>query len=149
MSKKDLSDKLGGDWEKSGEGNVWNFKDGDDDSFVGVFIDKKENVGVNNSTLYRFVRYEDIKDGGLINRLGHVGIWGTTTLNTKFEMLEKGDLVAIQYMGLVESEKRKGSQYHDFEVYTKKQDEKEEDEDNIDIDDILNDMSETDIEDTV
>lgn len=45
-----------------------------------------------------------------------VGVWGTSVLDTKFAQIAQGKMVAIEYQGKKQSEKRKGSSYHDFKV---------------------------------
>lgn len=95
-------------WKKVEVGNSWNYKDlGKDATFVGVYRNKEEGVGENNSIVYTF---EDV-NGNLIN------IWGSTLLDIRLKNIRFGEEVKIHYLGQEKSEKRKGKMYHNFEVY--------------------------------
>lgn len=74
------------------------------DSVEGRYILKKEDVGRNKSNVYVL---ED-SDGRKI------GVWGSTVLDTKFEQIAIGKMVAIEYVG--EKEGKKGNIYKDFKV---------------------------------
>lgn len=101
------------DWNKyktvdSSTQRMWPEKDQmltEGDFIEGRYVSKKENVGANNSTIYIL----DV-DGE------QVGVWGTSVLDTKFAQIAVGKMVAIEYQGKKQSEKRKGSSYHDFKV---------------------------------
>jgi len=111
MNKHGLSD----DWEEMGKNPVWeldNTKVGE--KFFGVYLNKEENLGPNSSTLYNFIRYEDEK---FQNRIGGYSIWSTSLLDTRFKNFVRGEQVAIVYLGKMKSEQRKGSMYHNFEVF--------------------------------
>lgn len=106
---------LGDKWQQVGKNPVWDLdtaKSGD--KFFGIYIDKEENVGPNNSNLYNFVRYAD---QDFTQRMGEFSVWGTTLLDTRFKNFVRGENVAIVYLGKQSSEQRKGSKYHNFEVY--------------------------------
>ena len=70
----------------------------------GVLVEKRENVGTNNSKLYVI---EDSKGK-------RSSIWGTAMLDSRLEKLPVGTLVKITYKGKVKG--KKGTSYHDFEI---------------------------------
>jgi len=110
-NKHGLSDK----WEETGKNPLWELENAKvGDKFFGVFLDREEDVGPNNSMLYNFVRYAD---QDFVQRIGTFSIWGTTLLDTRFKNFTRGEQVAIVYLGKQASEQRKGSSYHNFEVY--------------------------------
>jgi hypothetical protein len=77
------------------------------DSIEGVYIAKQENVGANSSNVYNLRTPE-----GEV-----VGVWGSTVLDAKFEGIEIGAEVAIEYVG--DKVPRKGGKpYKDFFVGT-------------------------------
>ena len=109
------NEKLSSKWSKVGQNPIWDFKkEGKGAKFYGIYISKEENVGPNESNLYKFMRFEDQE---MTNRSGICTIWGTTLLDTRFKNLDRGEEVAIFYLGEEESEQRRGSTYHNFEVY--------------------------------
>ena len=96
------------DWKKVEVGNTWNFKEeGEGAEFIGVYVSMDEHVGENDSTVWNFRTA-----GGNI-----IGVWGSTVLDVRLKNLEVGEEVKIVYQGLKPSEKRKGKNFHDFEVY--------------------------------
>ena len=96
-------------WKEIGQGGeVWDYKTlGSGAEFVGVYLFKEENVGENNSNLYSF---ED-KDKNVTQ------IWGSALLDSRFKNLKPGEEVKVVYLGQEASEKRKGSKYHNFQVF--------------------------------
>jgi len=95
-------------WKKIDVGNTWDFKEkGEGAEFTGIFVDRDEHVGENDSNVYNF----KTKDGDII------GVWGSTILDVRLKNLEKGEEVKIVYLGQAKSEKRKGKTYHNFDVY--------------------------------
>lgn len=106
---------LNDNWDEVGKSPIWDFSEEKSGAqFFGIFTDKEENVGPNDSNLYNFIRY---KDQDFTQRIGEYSIWGTTLLDTRFKNFVRGEQVAIVYLGKRKSEQRKGSEYHDFEVY--------------------------------
>lgn len=96
------------DWKKVELGNTWNYKELEKGAeFVGIYVSKDEHVGENDSNVYNF----EVK-GGEIR-----GVWGSTLLDTRFKNLKFGEEVKVVYLGLEKSEKRKGANYHNFDVY--------------------------------
>jgi len=77
--------------------------------FKGVFIAAEGDVGPNHSNLYTF----RIEDGSLMS------VWGSGVLDVRFKNLQMGEEVIIRYLGKQKSEKVKGREYHNFEVYHK------------------------------
>lgn len=102
-------------FKKAGTGKTWDFKSkGSGAVFFGVFKSREENVGPNNSTLYTFIQHEDDKFNSPIEEMG---VWGNTLLDTRFKNFGPNEQVIIIYLGKEKSEKRKGAEYHNFEVY--------------------------------
>lgn len=79
----------------------------------GEYIEFKQNVGPNESFLYMI----ETKDG-------KVGVWGSTTLDTKFTDISLHSKVRIEPLGPVKSEKT-GRTYLDFKVLYKEPEYKE------------------------
>ena len=75
------------------------------DSIEGKYASKNENIGVNKSNVYVIETKEGEK----------VGVWGNTVLDARFENIEIGAQVAIEYLGTKPS-KKTGKPYHDFFV---------------------------------
>ncbi len=101
------------DWKEIGLGETWDYKEAKEgDSVEGVYAGKEENVGENNSTIYRI---ED-KDGNAKN------VWGSTVLNTRMKNVKEGEEIKIVYQGKKPSPTRKGSNYYDFKVFHREPD---------------------------
>lgn len=118
------------EWESTkGSGNVWNpTKDSegdarteaDDDDFItGYYVDKKENVGQNNATMYTIQKDDGEK----------VDVWGTTALNGEMDKIRMGSYVKIQWLGkkltkageaLPEKKRTSLHSFHAWEVFTNK-----------------------------
>lgn len=106
-------------WEPVGKNQIWDYaKDASLQGtyFYGVYLGKEESIGENKSTIYNFVRYAD---EDFSKRMGPWSVWGNSLLDIRFKNFARGEQVAIQYLGKVDSEKRKGKQYHNFEVFHK------------------------------
>lgn len=91
-------------WEKM-EFDSWSFEE--NDTLIGVFVEKREDVGPNHSNAYEF----ELKDG---NR---VTVWGSTVLDTRLKSLVIGEEVKIVYLGKEKSQQRKGAEYKNFDVF--------------------------------
>ena len=96
-------------WQEAGGagGETWKPENAGD-NVTGLYKQKKENVGANNSMMY--VLQEDGKDET-------TSVWGSTVLDTKFEEIPTGSLVKIEYLG-----KEKGKSpvpYKNFKVMYK------------------------------
>jgi|TARA_Y100000296_G_C5176928_1_gene260641 hypothetical protein len=76
-----------------------------DDTIQGVYTGKKENVGVNKSTIYIL----DVKGE-------NIGVWGSTVLDGRFENIKEGTEVKIEYLGYKDAEKG-GKSYKDYRVF--------------------------------
>jgi len=75
------------------EPNVWK-PEQPGDAIEGVLIQKKENVGINNSNLY-----------SLETKGGLVSLWGCTVLDDRMEFVSVGEYVRITYKGLVKNKR--------------------------------------------
>lgn len=95
------------DWKKVEVGSSWNYKElGKGAEFKGIYINKEEHVGENDSCVYSFEVDNDV-----------MTIWGSTLLDIRFKNLKFGEEVKVVYLGEEPSQKRKGKTYHNFEVY--------------------------------
>ena len=105
------------EWKEVNLGETWDYKEAKDgDSLEGVYAGKKENVGENDSNIYRIENEEgDAKN-----------VWGSTVLDTRMQNVKIGEEVKIVYKGKKPSPNRKGKDYHDFQVFHKKPDTDEE-----------------------
>jgi len=75
------------------------------DSIEGVYVSKKEDVGVNKSAIY-VIR---TPTGEL------VGVWGSTVLNSKMASVNVGQFIAIEFIGM-KTPKSGGKPYKDWFV---------------------------------
>jgi hypothetical protein len=95
------------DWKKVEVGNTWDVRTAKaGDEIVGLFVNKQEDVGENHSKLYT-----------LETDKGNVSVWGTSVLDIRLANVKIGEEVKIVYLGSVPSEKRKGKNYHNFDVF--------------------------------
>jgi hypothetical protein len=85
-------------WQKKGE----TMKPGD--SIEGRYIKKETGVGDDKKNVY------------IIKTQGgeKVGVWGSTVIDSKFEDVAIGKMVALEYVGSVPSKNRPGKSYHDY-----------------------------------
>ena len=104
-------------WKKVELGETWNLKEAKEgDEMIGVFTGKDENVGENNSTVYRIETINgDIRS-----------VWGSTVLDVRMKNVKEGKEVKIVYKGSKPSPTRKGKSYHDFDVWHREADHTEE-----------------------
>ena len=94
------------DWKKVESSPVFAFeKKGDE--LIGLLVSTEADVGPNNSKLYTVEQKGGKK----------WGVWGSTVLDTRLKNVMVGEEVKIVYLGLKKSDKRKGAEYKDFEVY--------------------------------
>lgn len=94
-------------WEKVGGGaqaDAWDFKNGKK-SVSGQYVEKRTGLGPKNSTMYILEQ----PDGVL------VGVWGSVAINTKFDNVQIGDEVKIDYLGMTKS--KSGNDYHNFDLF--------------------------------
>lgn len=84
---------------------IWDYKS--EPTLSGVFVNAEGDVGPNHSNLYTF----RLKDGSLMS------IWGNLILDSRFKNLIVGEKVVIHYLGKFDSEKVKGREYHNFDIY--------------------------------
>jgi hypothetical protein len=94
-----------GEWKEVNieSGTTWD----KEKPLVGLLIQKKENVGDNNSNLYVI----ETKDG-------NVSAWGSTVLDNKMSTAKVGEEVMIEYVGKKKNPKT-GRDYHDYKVFTR------------------------------
>ena len=84
-----------------GDEITWDFEK--NDVLEGEYVGKEENVGENNSTLYRIK-----KDDGTT-----VKMWGSVVLDSRFDLIEPGSYVQITYKGRAKGKKWS---YKDYSV---------------------------------
>lgn len=96
-------------------GKVLRFEENGDDSktlylgkkVVGFYIDKKQDVGKHNSTLYVL----KLKDGQIVS------LWGSTLLDGKFDKIPSlGCMVSVEFLGVKQPKRPGGNEYKDFMV---------------------------------
>jgi hypothetical protein len=75
------------------------------DSIEGVYLSRKDDVGLNKKKIYILRTAE----GEL------VGVWGSTVLDARMEPVRPGQTVGIEYLGS-KKPKSGGKNYHDFYV---------------------------------
>lgn len=97
------------DFIEAGAGNTESWKPQEaGDTIAGLYTQKKENVGVNNSNIY--LVHVDGDDEA-------TSVWGSTVLDTKFQEIPVGSEVKIEYLGKVKS--KAPQPYKDFKVLYK------------------------------
>ena len=69
------------------EPNVWKYEN-PEDSIEGVYITKKEDVGVHNSKAYY-----------IENKAGQHLVWGSTVLDDRMSIIKVGEYIKITFMG--------------------------------------------------
>jgi hypothetical protein len=99
------------EWDKVGNSTdrMWNGKDSNlsiGDEITGRYVEKNEHIGDNDTTIY-------------ILEVGseRVGVWSSTVLAGRLDRIAFGKMVKLVYQGKKDSPKRKGKQYHDFDVF--------------------------------
>lgn len=76
----------------------------------GWFVEKKEEVGPNRSNIYKLkVRKQD-------GTYGFLGVWGTTVLDPKMDLVPLGAEVRITYLGKKPTRTGAGKPYANFTV---------------------------------
>jgi len=83
---------------------TWDFNK--NDTFEGVFVEKREGIGQNNSNLYVFEGKDNTQ----------YGVWGSSILDARLSNLSVGEEVVIFYLGLETSEKT-GREYKNYKVF--------------------------------
>jgi hypothetical protein len=115
------------EWKTAGGGSYWNYTEAGKGAVVqGIYTDKKEHVGDYDSTVFVIKTAEGI-----------VNVNGSTVLERKFNDVSLGDEVRIEYLGMADSEKRKGAQYHDFDVKHREAPMKTAGEEDVDLDELM------------
>ena len=101
------------EWKKVEMSPAWNgydenknfaLKEGD--MIEGEFIRVEGGIGPNDSNLY-----------SLKTPKGLISIWGSTVLDIRMKNVSQGEEIKIVYLGLADSQKVKGRQYHNYDVY--------------------------------
>ena len=83
------------DWEKDGN------------ELEGELIEIQENVGTNNSSIYRVKHSVSGEE---------VSFWGNTVLDNRLKDIEPGTKIKIHYLGIATSPKT-NRKYKDFEIW--------------------------------
>ena len=99
--------KSSGEWEEVVDviGDDWKPNEGD--VLEGVYIQKKEDVGVNHSKVY------EIQMSGEEAQV--ISVWGSTVLDSKMTKVTIGEEVKITFVGM-ETPKSGGKDYKLFKV---------------------------------
>lgn len=96
------------DWTEAGTGGESWKPENEGDTITGLYTQKKENVGINNSNVYM------VEQAGAEEA---TSVWGSTVLDTKFQEIPVGSEVKIEYLG---KEKGKGPKpYNNYKVLYK------------------------------
>lgn len=93
-------------WQKMGAGDEPIHDWQAEPDLIGVFIEKREHVGDNDSNIYILE-----KSNG-----DRVAFWGNTLIDTRLKNVVVGEEVGLEYLGKAKSEKT-GRTYHNFEIY--------------------------------
>lgn len=114
-SKDELNDLFDEDDEKTtneewqqvgGDMNeVWDFEA--NNTLEGLYIEKKEGVGENRSTVYTIENAKDNKK---------YDMWGSTVIDNKMKAVDEGNEVRIVFKGIQKSEKS-NREYKDYEIF--------------------------------
>lgn len=97
-----------------GEGEIHDFNE--NKSLEGTYLGAESNVGSNSSMLYAV----KTKDGSIKK------FWGSSLLDTKMQQIERGVMLRVTFVGLKDSQKRKGAKYKDFIIQYYRQDAKQQ-----------------------
>jgi len=89
---------------KTQNNNTWTPRE-KGDTIIGEYVELKENVGMDNYTIYVL---RDTNDE-------EVSVFGKTALNSQMKKVEIGDIIKITYEG--EKRSQRGRTYKDFKVY--------------------------------
>ena len=85
-----MADKSSKSEWKENTGNFWKAEN-EDDEITGLLVDIQNEVGVNKSTIYTIQEKESGE---------HVGVWGSTILDSRMKGISMGMEVRIVYKGL-------------------------------------------------
>lgn len=102
------------EWEKvedTEQTEMWNGKDVElsvGDQIEGKFVEKKENIGINQSNIY-LIQTESAAEP--------VGVWGSTVLDGKFANIPVGNSVRIVFTGLKQGKAAGRKPYKTYDVY--------------------------------
>ena len=100
---------LSEDWREVGAETEEMWKpEKEDESIQGIYVDKKINIGDNNSNIYVLATDD-----------GNIGLWGSTVLDGRFAKIPVGAEVKITYMGYKKSEKS-AREYKAYKVEARK-----------------------------
>lgn len=80
----------------------------ENDELEGVYVDKKTNVGANNSNVYTVQK----EDGTF------VAFWGSTVIDTNFMKIPLGAQVKLVYLGQSKNEKTQRT-FKNFDIFSK------------------------------
>jgi hypothetical protein len=90
----------------------------------GLLLEKKTDVGDNNSNLY-VIETAD----------GNVSVWGSAVLDNKFSNIKVGTEVKVEYVGKQTNPKTK-REYNDFKVYSRELPMTEVVDDEVDVENV-------------
>ncbi len=94
--------KVGGGTEKMWPGKGETLQPGN--SVEGRYVEKRSDQGSNKSMVYIIEQADGTR----------VGVWGSTVLDSRFNDIAIGKMVAIEYLG--EEKSKKGTSYKSYEV---------------------------------
>ena len=99
---------MANDWNEAepkelDETPIWVWEEKKD--LIGLLVGKKKDVGPNESMLY------EVESGGV-----NYAVWGSGVLDDRFEEIEIGEEIRVNFKGMVKS-KSGGRSYRDFVVH--------------------------------
>jgi hypothetical protein len=93
VSSKDIEEALGAkveEWVEVGGGGDEQAHDFDlEPTLNGVYVEKREGVGSNNSNIYVIENKQNIR----------VGMWGSTVIDDRMKKIDIGTEIKVEYIG--------------------------------------------------
>lgn len=90
----------------SGDATPWDSEK--DKELEGIFVDKKSNIGANQSNLYTVQK----EDGSFVS------FWGSAVIDSNFDKIPLGAQIKIVYLG--KQKNTKGDrEFKNFDIYSK------------------------------
>lgn len=99
--------------EEFGKALRWEEKGDDEKSLFlgnvieGFYIEKKDNVGPNESTIHTI----KLKDDGTL-----VSMWGSDLIDGKFAKVPFGSMVRVEHLGMAKPKTPQGRAYRNFKI---------------------------------
>lgn len=85
------------------------WKPNKNDELMGVYLDTRDNVGPNKSSLYIIQKPDGTE----------VTVWGNAMLDANFKRIQLGSEVKLVYLGK-ETNEKSGRSYHNYKIYSRR-----------------------------